>query len=251
MKKAECKYFLKVASLFIFIIATLANCTNKQKMEEKLYNFEESNSEFKVENNKYANNPDLEVLKTNEKYIGGGSVIMISDSPENKFIGHIDYRSVDYSSNIFHVWAYEKYIIIETQSNDNVPSNSLYTIYKFNKNYRFSEYSKNGEKILEIQYRDATPYGIYDKYLFQVVIGIGINMEFINIETGEIIFEGVWNRKEIEFIDEKNIVVYKIKEKPIYVEETGKYLWTMYAYSLNLYTKELVDLNKSIEKTTD
>jgi hypothetical protein len=199
-------------------------------------------------------NQDLQLLSKNKTALGRDP-IRITDSPGNRFIGWINYTEIDRNSNIQMIWAYEKYIVIYTYNlktfRETGQDLHLVTIFEFNENYRFSEYFEKGNKILEIRNTDSFFIGIYDKFFLHFTSPGGIRMEVIDIETGRIIFDGCLDHNDIDFISENTVVLYKIKESPLRNVLPGKLVWTLYAYSFNLYTEELIELNKTIERITD
>ena len=199
-------------------------------------------------------NQDLQLLSKNET-IYGRDPLSITDFPKNRFIGWLDYTRIDRDSNIRLIWAYEKYMVIYTFNPEVFRETGeglhVVTIFEFNKDYRFSEYFERGNKILEIRDADSFFIGIYDKFFFHFISPIGVYMEIIDIETGEEIFKGCLDRNNIEFFNENTVILYNIKENPLRDKNADKSIWTLYAYSFNLYTKELLELNKTIELITD
>ena len=195
-------------------------------------------------------NPDLNTLIRNQRAAGGVHVIRVPESANNRIIGTVDYRSINRNANIYMVYTYERYIVIQFPSPE-YSTASYYSIFEFNEELIFSDYRDHGNLILSIPYDfDHAPLGIYDDFLFMVRVGIGVDMLIIDIACGEVIFEGAWTRRGIHILDNDDAIVYKISEVPK-ITDDWKREWILHMYSFNLKTRVLTNLNESTVILTD
>jgi len=183
---------------------------------------------------------DIE-LDTNEK-----GYIKISDSENNRYLGCAKLIN-EQNDNLNEIYVYEKYIAEQMLFED---YNVGVAIYNNNKNYNKYKNQKEIYKTHEYKF-----IGIYDNYLFLLVIGKSPTytiLKIINLNVNEIIYEGdyVWDIG-IKFTEPYIIEIYEYNNIiDTKIENGGNiYKFIFDKYLLNIKTKEKINLNKQIEIT--
>ncbi|MDR1301623.1 MAG: hypothetical protein LBK43_04030 [Treponema sp.] len=209
--------------------------------------------------------------------------IFIDDTDNNKFIGYVDLYKRYPELHIRDIYIYEKYIVLEELfQNEKNWYIGGFSVYKYNKEFKYSEYQTRGKKLYS---KIGDPYwfkGISDDLLF-CDIGTGPwirGIDIFDLANNDIVLEGnyyrrfwlsgnilyglvfsQWNVKRANFDDylvQMYYKYFKMTEKP---EEKEEYKWLFQEfilnYNYNILTKEITNLsgeymfNKiEIEKTS-
>jgi hypothetical protein len=109
--------------------------------------------------------------------------LQIENSNENKFIGYVDFNTINSELLIGDIFVYEKYIVIEyLQPSGGRWSSIGWNVYEFNENLKITEYKNLGIKLYERDY--GSFIGIYDNLIF---VDIGSDPGIRGIEIFDIV----------------------------------------------------------------
>ncbi|MDR2437683.1 MAG: hypothetical protein LBD17_06465 [Endomicrobium sp.] len=187
--------------------------------------------------------PDLKFLNPNR------DAISIVDSKGNKFLGYVDWQTIDKSSNLYDIYIYEKYAIIQYNYDDVQKEDSI-VCYLFDKNINFIDYENKGNRIFYQSCEDERWHvlGVTEACLF---LDGGTaptvrKLKVTNLISKESIYNGTWYHigDKIEVLNKTESVVYKL-ESSVKVGEDS-YNHTLHAFALNLHNGEIRDLGNTV-----
>lgn len=180
-------------------------------------------------------------LDKNEK-----GYIKIIDSENNCYLGYTKLINEE-KDNLIEIYVYEKYVVNQMFFDE---YNVGVAIYNNNKKINYDKYEKQKEIYLSHEYKFI---GIYDNYLFLLVIGKSPTYTILNIidlNNNEIIYKGdyIWDIG-INFAEPYIIEVYEYNNIIDSKIENGRnvYKFIFDKYLLNIKTKEKININNQIE----